>query len=144
MPVKQIVRQVPARVFLDILNTQSLTRQVNLGATEYVSEYELKNNTLVVKIIDKRKLEKFRKGQLVKPNPNSITNLTGNKFPVGRFNSIQIAQVINTLNNNLFLKQKFGFGRDDVIQTLDSYGSKSVVARGYNRNELEREQAQGS
>lgn len=137
MPANLITRQISSRVFLQILNTSQFLRLFQALSTEYVAEYDIANNTLRVKLIDKLKLEKLKRGQLKKPR-----NLTADRFAVGRFNSIQILSAINLLNNNPSLKARFGLKAAERIQRLQAYGSTSVVVYAYNQNEVRNDQEQ--
>lgn len=137
MPANLIKRQVSSKVFLQILNMQPFRSLLQIFGSEYVAEYEIVNNTLKVKLIDKLKLEKFKRGHLKKQ-----TNLTGNRFALGRFNTVQIAKVINLLNTNGTLKARFGLKNDEKIQTIQGYGSTSVVVQAYNITEVQNQQEQ--
>jgi len=136
MPANLITRQVSAKVFMQILNMQPFRKLFQMLANEYVAEYEIRNNTLSVKLIDRIKLEKFKRGQLKK------TTTTGNKFPLGRFNSVQIARAINLFNNNPTLKGYLGLKQTQKVQTLQGYGATSVVVQAYNPAEVENDQDQ--
>lgn len=137
MAVNLITRQIPARVFLQILNTPTFRRILNVIGSEYVSEYDITNNTLRVKLIDKLKLEKYKRGQLKKHNKGSITDLSGgNRFALGRFNSVQILKAVSAINGDTSIKARIGLKPIEQVQTLNMYGSTSVVVRAYNSEEL--------
>lgn len=143
MPANLIVRQIQARVFLEILNTPIFRRVFNVVGSEYVSEYEIVNNTLRVKLIDKLKLQKYKKGQLKKHNKKSITDLSGgNRFSLGRFNSVQILKVISAINSVASVKARMGLKPTQRVQSLNMYGSTSVVVNAYNPEEVKNSQEQ--
>jgi hypothetical protein len=139
MSISLITRQVQARVFLDLLNHTYFHRVFNLMGTEYIAEYKIENNSLTVKTLDRLKIQKFKAGKLLKSNAKSITNLGNKKFPLGRFNTIEISKLLNALNMHLQFRSRMGFKDSERISRIVMYGQKSVVLTGYNEKELERE-----
>lgn len=131
MPANLITRQLRAQAFLQMLNSGVFRRLFNMQAREYVAEYDITNNTLKVKLIDRDQLEKYKRGQL-----NRGRTYRGNRFALGRFNSLPIARVINTLNSDKFLKGRFGLQEEHKIQTIDAYGSTSVVVNAYRPDQV--------
>jgi hypothetical protein len=141
MAVNLITRQVTARVFLDLFDYVYFRKMFNLMATEYVAEYDLQNDTLKVKIFDRTKIAKFRAGKLQRPNTKSIANSSIQKFPLGRYNTVQISKLLNALNSHFQLRSKLGFKDVEQVQTLKMYGKTSVVATGFNKKEAQQQQA---
>lgn len=131
-------RQIQARIFLQVLDSQPFRKAFNMLSNEFPSEFEIKNNTLMVKLIDKQKLDQFKRGQL-KKQKGGLTDLTGKKFPLGRFNSLEISKVLNIINSNNSIRARFGFKPEEVVQTLQNYGKTSVIVNGFNKAEYERE-----
>lgn len=137
MSVNLITRQVQARIFLDLLNHTYFHRIFNLMGTEYIAEYKIENNSLTVKILDRLKIQKFKAGKLLRSNTKSITNLGYKKFPLGRYNTIEISKVLNALNMHLQFRSKMGFKTSERISRIVMFGQKSIVLTGYNEKELE-------
>lgn len=132
-------RQIRNSLFIDILNDRSFLRMFNAMASEYVAEFNLTNNTLVVKLIDRIKYDRFKRGKLEIPKKTSITSFSSTRFGFGRYNTIQIARVLNLLNIKQNLKGRFGFTDEEVIQTLLGMGTTSVVATAVTKKDLQQE-----
>lgn len=139
MAVNLVTRQVQARIFLDLLNHHYFHRVFNLMGAEYVAEYKIENSSLTVKILDRNKIQKFKAGKLTRANAKSITNLGNKKFPLGRFNTIEISKLLNALNTHLQFRSKMGFKDSERISRIVMFGQKSVVLTGYNEKQLEQE-----
>lgn len=124
-----ITRQVRNSIFIHMLNGHDFRYLFRIMPTEYVTEFEIINNTLTVKLIDKRKEQQLKRGKLQKTKPTSLTSLTRAKFLLGRMNSIRLSDVLQVLNKSLLFKSTLGFPKNAEINNLRLAGV-TIIATG--------------
>lgn len=115
---------VPARTAIATFNHPLLRRLFLVNAVEEIVEFDIKNNTVLVKIIDKLKVAKMRKEIVL---PKSKQTIDTRKFALGRTNSLKTTIVIAIINSNEDLKSKLQVPKGFEVQTLLMHGTHLTV-----------------
>lgn len=115
-----------------MLNSRMLARYFRLAGEEVIIEFNITNNSVVARIHDERKARQLRQGK-------GSLKKAGRLPAYQRQNTVMLATILNVINSDNNMKQKVGFGPDEVIQTMLMHG-RNVTIRGYNRIEMEQDQ----
>lgn len=136
-PVAQQTRTLSMRAMLNVLNLIPIRRLLQVSTVEDVSDFNILNNTLVVKILDRAKIAKLNKEKLSLKGASKEAK----KYAVGRNNAIQLAKFINLVNFNHDLKSKLTFTKEFSIINMLMHGSVVVINAVNTNAELARQKA---
>lgn len=113
-----INKLVSGRIFIDILNDRAVRRVLGLQATELCIDFNIQNNTLIMKLQDSLKVKNFKSGKPMK------TSMFASKkeYALGRITTYQLQLLISILNGVETLKTKASLKKEEVITKLFMHG----------------------
>jgi len=120
---------IQGKIVLQIINDRNVHRALQLKATEICLDFEIKNNTVSMKLQDS-----VRVAQAKSRKKGTAAKLGRNEYEYGRFSSVALPRLILQINKSEQFRQLMGLKKTDEVSNLFSTG-KLVSVHAFSEEE---------